>query len=74
MTYLNEIAYLFSVCDHCVFKNAAIYQRARQSLQNLLKQSCHCDKFLVNVSFCMCKIAKPSPLMTQFARRFWFCS
>ena len=71
MTYLNEIAYLFSVCDHCVFINAAIYQRARQSLQNLLKQSCHCDKFLVNVSFCMC-IAKPSLLMMYFARRVAF--
>jgi len=34
-----------------------------------LKQRCHYDKFLVNVSFCMCKIAKPSLLMTQFARR-----
>jgi len=36
------------------------------------KQRCHCDKFLVNAYFCVRKIAKPSLLMTQFARRVAF--
>ena len=73
MTYLNEIAYLFAVCDHCAFQNAAIYRPASADLYKILeKQRCHCDKFLVNACFCMRKIAKPSLLMTQFARQVAF--
>ena len=72
MTYLNEIACLFAVCDHHVFNNAAIYPLQAPIFAKSLKKRCHCDKFLVNVSFCMCKIAKPSLLMTQFARQVAF--
>jgi len=32
MTYLNEIAYLFAVCDHYVFNKVAIYRPASADL------------------------------------------
>jgi len=39
MTYLNEIVYPFSVCDHHVFNNVAIYRHASADLYKIPKTS-----------------------------------
>jgi len=35
MTYLNEIVYLFAVCDHYVFNKVAIYRPASADLYKI---------------------------------------
>ncbi|WXG60321.1 hypothetical protein VB002_01035 [Campylobacter concisus] len=39
MTYLNEIAYLFAVCDHHAFKNGVFNRLASADLYKIPKNS-----------------------------------